>query len=216
MKKIFIIVIALVMCSLVSQSQIRFGVKAGLNLANMVQKNDLIDFGKDASMKLGFHLGATAEFSLTKEIAIEPGLLFSMKGFSYDNSGMKFKTNINYLEIPINCMYKIDMRPAKVMIFAGPYIGYAFSGKNTSDDPMFGPLGDQKEEDINIGSDKEKDEIKALDFGINIGVGGEMNNMTLSLQYGLGLANFATVTDNGTTYKNKVIGISLGYKFGDK
>lgn len=197
-----------------SFAQLRFGAKAGLNLANMVNKDNDNDFGKDASMKPGFHVGVVAEYSLGEKFAIEPALLFSTKGFKYDKDGIKYTFNLNYLEIPINAVFKIPLGDAKLLIKAGPYFGYAISGKMKSADKMFGDNGDQTEQTLKIGSDKAKDDIKAMDIGVNIGAGVEIKSFTIGLQYGLGLANLSPVTDNGMKANNRVIGISVGYMFG--
>lgn len=213
--KLLIMVIVLSMTTK-SFSQVIFGVKGGLNLANMVEKDNDETYSKNYKMKAGFHLGVTAEFSISEKFAIEPGLLYSSKGFKVEEDGITFTANLNYLEIPINAIYKIDLGSTKVLISAGPYLGFALSGKYKASEAVFGENEDSKEQKIEIGSDKEKDEIKALDFGLNIGAGVEIKNITIGLQYGLGLANLSLDTDNGYTLKNKVLGISVGYKFGGK
>jgi len=199
-----------------SFAQLKFGVKAGLNLANMVNKDKDETYSKDYKSKIGFHLGATAEISISEKFAIEPGLLFSTKGFKIEESGVKMTFNLNYLEIPINAVYKIDLGSAKILINAGPYLGYAISGKAKADKAVLGDNGDSKEQKIEIGNDKEKSDIKPLDFGLNIGAGVEIKGITIGLQYGLGLANLSPYTDNDAKMNNKVIGISVGYKFGGK
>lgn len=213
--KLLIMVIVLSMTTK-SFSQVIFGVKGGLNLANIFEKDNDGTYSKDYKSKTGFHLGATAEFAISEKFAIEPGLLFSSKGFKVEGDGITYTANLNYLEIPINAIYKIDLGSAKVLINAGPYLGFAMSGKYKASEAIFGENEDSKEQKIEIGSDKEKDDIKAIDFGLNIGAGVEIKGITIGLQYGLGLANLSLYTDNGNTFKNKVLGISVGYKFSGK
>jgi hypothetical protein len=213
--KLLIVILAFTMTTK-SYSQTRIGVKAGLNFANMLDKNNDETYSSDYKMKTGFHLGATVEFPLAKMVSLEPGILFSTKGFKYDKEGIKFTGNLNYLEIPINAVVKIDLGSAKLLVNAGPYLGYLLSAKYKSDDKIFGDNGDQTEETLSIGNDKETDDVKALDFGINVGAGAEMKGLTFGVQYGIGLANISPYTDNGTKVSNKVIGISVGYKFGGK
>ena len=213
--KLLIVVVALTLTTK-SFSQVIFGVKGGLNLANMVSKDNDGTNSNDFKMKTGFHLGATAEFAVSEKFAIEPGLLLSTKGFKLEQSGLTMKFNLNYLEIPINAIYKIDLGGAKVLINAGPYLGFAISGKMKASEAVLGDNNDSKEQKIKIGSDKENDDIKALDFGLNFGAGVEIKSMTIGFQYGLGLANLSPYTDNGTNVKNRVLGISVGYKLGGK
>lgn len=109
----------------VSNAQI-FELKTGLNLSKIVETDSYIMY-QGISMKPSFHLGVTAEFLISEKFAIEPGLLFSAKGFKTEDFfwGSVFKDSyyLNYLEIPINAIYKIDLGSAKVLISAGPFFG---------------------------------------------------------------------------------------------
>jgi len=190
-----------------SFAQVRFGLKAGLNLANMTDKDDDDTYSNDYKMKPGFHLGVTAEISISDKFAFEPGLLFTTKGFKVTESGYSGKANLNYLEVPMNAVFKHDLGTAKLLIFAGPYVGFALSGKAT---------GDGDDYTFKIGTNSDEDDLKPLDLGLNFGAGVEIKSITISLQYGFSLANIAAYSDNGTKLTNKVLGISLGYKFGGK
>lgn len=209
--KLFIIVVAFTMTTK-SFAQVKYGVKAGLNLANMLEKDDDDTYSDDYSMKIGFHLGGTAEIPISEKFSVQPGLLFSTKGFKMKIEGidgffedMNINVNLNYLEIPINAIYKIELGYSKLCINAGPYLGYALSGKVSYDEDS---------ESIDIGS-SDDDDLKALDYGFNIGAGIEINDaITIGLQYGLGLGNLSIDTDNGYKLNNRVIGISVGYMFG--
>ena len=46
---------------------------------------------------------------------------------------------------------------------------------------------------------------------MNFGTGIEVKNFQFKVQYGLGLANLAPVTTNGTEMKSTVLGISMAY-----
>jgi len=199
-----------------SFAQIKFGVKTGLNITNMLSKNDDEKFSKDFVMKPGLHLGATAELPISESFAMETGLLFSMKGYKYDKNDYRYTLNINYLEVPVNAVYKINLEEISILLHTGPYLGYALSGKVKSDKEMFGENGDKKKYTIKFGNNKDKDDMKPLDFGLNFGAGIGINSFIIDFQYGLGLANLSPYTENRTKLKNKVIGISIGYKFGNE
>jgi hypothetical protein len=217
--KLLVVVILLTMSTgTFAQSKFRFGAKAGLNLASMLLKDNDHDFSKDFKLKMGFNAGGIVEYSFTEKFVLESGLSFSMKGYKFDKDSLKYTFNLNYIEMPINAAYKISLGKFKIAIKAGPYFGYALSGKVKSDDKIFmSPDGDFKNElKINIGNDKDKDDIKPLEIGFNLGAGFEFNGMLFGAQYGLCLSNISPDTGNGSKIKNKVIGIYVGYLFGGK
>ena len=80
----------------------------------------------------------------------------------------------------------------------------------------YGGESDSEEEDVEWGSDEENDDLKRLDFGLTMGAGVEISSIQIGLTYGLGLANISSYNDNGNKINNRVLGISVGYKFGGK
>ncbi len=202
--KLLIIVVAFTMTTK-SFAQAKYGVKAGLNLANISEKSSFGSGNEGKTSKIGFHFGGTAEFPASEAVSVQTGLLFSSKGYKISLEGTSGSMNVNYLEIPINTIYKIEIGSSKLCLSAGPYLAYAVSGSAKSGD---------LELDVNIGSD-DTDTFKALDYGLNIGAGVELNDkITIGLQYGIGLANISSYTDFGYSAKNNVFGISVGYMFG--
>jgi hypothetical protein len=217
--KLLVVVILLTMSTgTFAQSKFRFGAKAGLNLAGMLVKDNDQDISKDFKLKMGLNIGGLVEYAFTEKFVLESGLSFSMKGHKFDKAGLKYNYNLNYIELPINAAYKISLGNIKIAIKAGPYFGFALSGKMKSKDKIFmapdGSLTDELK--INIGTDKDKDDLKPLEIGFNFGAGIEFNGMLFGAQYGLGLANLSPDTGNGAKVKNKVIGIYVGYLFGGK
>lgn len=220
--KKLLIVVAVFTIAIESNAQI-FGLKTGLNLSKIVETDGPF-WAEDINMKPGFHLGVTAEFPILEKFAIEPGLLFSTKGFKteYFHLGTLFKDSycLNYLEIPINTIYKIDLGNAKVLINVGPYFAYAISGKVKLDEP-YGSIDNPnglKEYKIVFGNKYGDLYIKRFDFGLNMGACLEIKSISIGIQYGLGLANLTGPPSNFVDAKqnNRVISISAGYKFDRK
>ena len=58
-----------------------FGLKGGLNLSNILAKDDNTTYSDDFKMNPGFHIGATAEFPFSDMFSFETGLLLSTKGY---------------------------------------------------------------------------------------------------------------------------------------
>jgi hypothetical protein len=200
----FTIAFCLACFFLQAQAQVKIGPKVGLNLAKMTLKASGIAI--DPKTLVGFNIGAIAEFPLAENVFLQPGVLFSAKGSKYSIDSYDMKMTPGFIEIPVNCLYKLDLSSAKLLLFAGPYFGFGISGSFESDGESV---------DISYGSGEDND-MKPFDFGLNIGVGAEIQNIEVSAQYGLGLANLAPVTTNDTQMKVKVIGISVAYLFGAK
>lgn len=221
LKKLLIVITVFTMAT-ASNAQI-LGIKAGLNLSNLIGKAVWLE-GEGKYMKPGYHFGVTTEFAISKNFVIEPGLLLSTKGFRTKELTYilhpKFTYNFNYIEIPINFIYKIDLGNAKVLISAGYYFSYAISGKVKANQTVyFSWNSNLYEEKIDVGN-KEMDQLKPFDSGVNMGVGIEINKITIGIQYGLGLPNISAarwgIWSNGDNISNRVIGISAGYKFGKR
>ncbi|HRY31392.1 MAG TPA: porin family protein [Bacteroidales bacterium] len=209
---------------------VRFGIRGGLNMANMSIKDS--DPGPKSLMS--FHFGGVVEYMLSENLSFEAGLLYSgkgsktefyervdMMGMYYELSGdVKFAPS--YLEIPINAVYKVPVGDNHLLIYGGPYLGFGIGGKSKGDldintnipgfDPATLGIETSYDESIKFGS-SEEDDLKGMDFGLNIGAGFEFSGIQVRAQYGLGLANLSTYSEGDI--KNKVIGISVAYMFGN-
>src|SRR3982750_3481581 len=121
--------------SLLAQS-IHFGVKGGLNesyIAGLSPNNNTKGY-----LRPGFHAGAFAEFKF-KKWSVEPGLLFTVKGYKATSNtvqttpGGTFNISISgtqtyqYIELPVNLLYNVNVKPGKIFIGGGPYMGYLLS-----------------------------------------------------------------------------------------
>ncbi len=203
-------IISILFFSVQLQAQIRFGISAGLNLANASVAN--LPSGTTSNIKPSFHVGGMAEYSVARYLALEGGLLLSGKGTKIEiSNGINVSTTTTYsplsLEIPINAIYKIGKDKTKVELFAGPYIAIGVSGKIKTT----GLNNESKS--IVYGNNADAD-LKRTDFGLNFGAGVEINNFQIKAQYELGLTNLNPDASSIMTYKSTVLGISLGYMFG--
>jgi hypothetical protein len=218
MKKVLLATVV-VLFAISVNAQVQFGVKAGLNLANV----SVTEGGEsaDTKMKPGFHIGAIVDLSLSESFSVQPGLLFSQKGTksegSYSQQGITVDTKstmkLNYLDIPINAVLKLEAGSSKIHLFAGPVISYALSGKTTVEASAMG-ISNSEDADVEFGS--EDGQMKRLDFGVNVGAGIQFNKILVSANYNLGLANLISGGDSDNFMKNRTIGISVAYLFGGK
>jgi len=203
-------------------SGMRFGIIGGFNLSNLLIKDNDGTNSNDFKYKPGFHVGVTAEFPISKSVAFETGLLFSTKGFISNfkgtDNGVIFESkgslNLLYLDIPLTSKAYYNIGASKIYGVFGPYIGIGLSGKSKSEAIVNG-VTQSDEQDINWGSGNSN-ELKRLDYGLTVGAGMELNSFLIGLSYNLGLANISSTTDYGQKIKNKVLGLSIGYKLKSK
>lgn len=198
MKNVFksIFVLAMMLTASKSYSEARLGIKGGLNI---------LFLGTEMrNTKLGGHIGGTAEFKLNDNFSIEPGLFFSSKGGNYPvykysyGSGYNTESSVSiyYLEIPLNLLLKADAEHFQIIFNAGPYCANALMANRVSDGYS---------SKIEIGSNG----VSTFDFGLNAGIAIGIKHFIIGTQYGYGLI------ENGLGYNNRVLGLSVGYKFGD-
>lgn len=133
---LLLVVLATFLSATESSAQIKYGVKGGLNLSDVVimdtwrgssEKNQSISI----SNRNGFFIGPTALMSTPlKRLDIDASLLFDQRGvetmsISLDG-GHAFKTTTTQqqLVLPVNARYNlISGKSASLFVFAGPQLG---------------------------------------------------------------------------------------------
>jgi len=195
-KLIFICILSFALLNANAQ---RFGIKAGVALANGVY--EYTETSISTVNLIGFQAGLIGEMPLSDALSVNSGVLFSQKGTKLSMLGVEIKFPVNYVEVPLNLAYKYDLGPLKLFAQAGPYLGVGLSAKVKSG-------GD--EETIDFGS--ETDQMKRLDYGANFGGGIEIGAIQIGVNYGLGLANISNDPDE--TMKNGVLSFTAGILFG--
>lgn len=203
MKKILLTATLLATTTLLF-SQTKFGVKAGVNFANQEFKAEGISVS--ANSLTSFHVLGLVDYQVSPIISLQPGLGLSGKGFKLDAVGVDAKVNLLYLDIPVNAVAKFPIPNfGKFFIGAGPYAAIGISGKAKGDESV-------ETDDVNLFS--EDGAYKTGDFGFNFLGGIELaKGFTLNANYGLGLTNISRDTEDGTSVKNKVFSISVGFLF---
>ncbi len=216
--KIFIVLIAITMTT--NSFAQTFGIRSGLNLSNQLWKSEGTTVSDDYNMNPGFHVGATAEFSLSEVFSIESGLILSTKGFKSsreenfgeDIANVEISMNLYYIDIPLMARASVDIGGAKIYGTFGPYIGIGLSGKVDVEETI-GTITETSTEDIEFSFDDNISHLRRLDYGLAFGAGVEIKAFQIGVNYGLGLADISNFGDNSSV-NNRVLGISLGYRFG--
>lgn len=199
MKKIMVIVIALsfMFIGTVSAEGLGYGVKVGMNMANITG-----DDVEDAKIKLGMTLGGFASYPLGDKLSVRPELLFTQKGSRYKESEGEVdytgKTKMNWLDIPILAVYEVA---EGIKAFAGPYIDLYLGGEYVV---KIEGGGESMEFDEKI----EGDDINSLGVGFIFGGAyGIAENIDIEARVALGL----TSLHEDDTIKNFGIQVNANY-----
>jgi len=215
------IVISLLLLTIFTTAQtskkISFGLLGGVNIQNL--------YGQDSTgeklgneLILGFHAGVNIQILIAPEFYFQPGILFSTKGTEKSKSLSTTKTNLSYIEVPLNFVYKTPLGNGYFMLGLGPYIAFAIMGtEKTAID------GESRKNDIefkNVVEDVDPLTVpyyKSFDTGGNIFFGYGFARMFTQLNIQLGMVNinpeYKALPDDKSKIKNTGFGLSLGYRF---
>lgn len=204
MKKIFILAIGLFAAGAANaQSPIRLGVKAGVNLPNIIKGDGNNDF--KTKVNTGFNAGVTLDINLIKGLAFTPELLYSTKGYKAETPFGDFTQTTHFIDIPI--LASINIGGSGLNLVAGPQVSFLLSTKNKFENG----LGSADQEIIEDKSDRFK---KSLLGGV-IGFRYDVNEkFDIHGRYAL---DFQKNNEDGSRetpeFKNQVFSVGVGVKF---
>ena len=166
--------------------------------------------------KAGITAGVFADIDLPGQFSFQPALNFVQKGYTAKSPGIggRNKLTLNYLELPLNFLFKPAMQKIQFFAGAGPSIAYAISGKEKETDN-----GNTQTYKYKFGNNPDEDDLKALDFGANFLTGIETKTgLLVAVNYTLGLSNTAPggFSSDGPLIKNSYFGFKIGYLFKGK
>lgn len=212
MKRTLLSFFAIIVFVSATHGQIKFGVKAGANRA------DLISFEEDVDVeaKMGFHFGGYIDLSLSEKFSIQPELVYSTQGAKSEYSetveemGFVFtystesKVKLDYLNIPVLFKFK----PAEIFyIGGGPQFGLLLSAKYEYSSTFVGSGVSESES----GQEDIKDELNVIDLSFAIGAGIELESgLNFGIRYNYGISDVADEND-GDPIRNSVLQASIGY-----
>ncbi len=191
MKKLFVLA-SLVICVIVAKAQTgkaQFGVKGGLNLANLQSPNT------DYDSKSGLHAGLLAHIHVSNHFAVQPELMYSCQGTEYRNANQIFRTNLSYLNLPVLAQYMVG---TGFRLQTGPQLGFLLDAKS-------------KVKDSETKTDVE-DNFKSTDFSWAFGASYLTNSgFGVDARYNLGLSNINDASSPNV--KNRVFQVGAFYQF---
>ncbi|MEO7924817.1 MAG: porin family protein [Chitinophagaceae bacterium] len=204
-RKIFILTFFLF--PILSRGQVNIGLRAGMNFASIRFQ----DFSPHKRLLRGLNAGLTMDIPFDENWSFNTGLNYSGKGVIHGRTFStgrvdSFTIRLNYIEVPLTIAYKLSPGNANSLVLSGgPTIGYGFNGRiriiHSNRDPT-----------IHL-HQKETDQYKRLEVGINLCVGYEiMNRYGIRFDYSRSLLNIQRVEKEW----NSVYGFSFFWYFRKK
>jgi hypothetical protein len=178
-----------------SAQGVQAGIKLGANLASAT-----VDSGEEENLenKAGLAAGGFVRVG-SRAFAVQPEVLFSMKGGQDPEGGDEFTLALNYVEIPVLLRLGLPAGAVAPFLVVGPAIGLRLSAKA---DP---------------GGVDVKDDFKSTDVGIAIGGGIELGRLSLEARLTQSLNDIVTEQGHAEIVegqvKNRVISFLLGITF---
>jgi len=180
MKKTLLITILLLAITFSTQAQLlQIGAKAGLNYANLTGASIQTD------AITSYHVGLLAEIKLLDKFAIQPELLYTTQGATYNTVLGDVKNELGYIAIPV--LAKIYLSKS-FSLELGPQASFLLSEKNKFN----------------------ASDSKTFDFAIDAGLGFKITkSIFVQGRYGIGL----TEVSSNANVKNSVLQFSAGLMF---
>ena len=192
MKKILMTVAFAALAIAGANAQVKFGARAGLNLADVAIKSR--DVKVETKIRPAFYVGGLAEFAFNDVVLMDAGLTYSNQGFkAKQGDGALVQHALN---LPVWFKYDFaGFRPK-----AGLYAGYILSQQLK---------GNGKTETV------KSDLYNHFDYGIGLGAEYNLpnNGLFFEASYNWGLANLQKNGDSKNYINNRVIQVGVGYKF---
>ena len=222
MKKVLFAAVAVLAFGFANaQKSVRFGVKAGLNVATITG-----DYYTNSEPRLGVHAGGLLDIKLTNRFSIQPELLLSLQGTKFDRTfrngdfRTEYTRNLAYINVPV--MAKFYVLP-KLSLEAGPQLGFLVAAKDKVSGTEFNNDGSvstaSRTTDV-------KGDFATIDAGVNFGLSYYFtDNFFAQGRYSLGLSsiddrsyNYNDNTNEFESYsdfnaQNSVLQFSVGYRF---
>ncbi len=192
-KKIFFVAV-LAITAIGASAQAKIGLKGGLSFANAKFVAGTSTETLNSIVTPNF--GLTVDFPGSNSFNIQSGLSFNGMGGKLTEGTNTWKTNLNYLSIPVLAKFAIG---SGFSGYAGPQLSFLLSAK----DKYAG------------GTDDIKDEVKGSSiFGI-FGLNYSLNDkVSFFGEYNAGISNLSKSTTNGekTSANAFSIGVAVGLK----
>ena len=189
MKKVtgLVLIILMAFIAVPAKSQLKFGVKGGLNISSVHLNSDILK----ADNVTGFQIGPMIETTIPLiGVGLDAAILYSQKGMDVKSeTGTSTNVKTDYIDVPVNLKWKFGLLIIKGYLAAGPYIGFRVGGDKFWEIP---------------GSVVGQVKAKNFSAGLNFGAGVELiSHLQVGINYGLGLTDNYSAEKYDLNAKNR-------------
>jgi hypothetical protein len=173
-------------------AQTSYGIKAGFNWVTLdVNSSERFYEKWGYNYRPAFHFGVYGKYNLSDRLSINPEMLFSQKGYSYDRTseGPVAFEHLNYLNLPV--MAGVNLFNKMDLLF-GPEVGYLLN---------------------------QGEYYRKFDFGLAMGANFYVGQKAyLGFRYSHGLISVVDTdkrqlpTNDKVDFQNKAYQFSIGYR----
>lgn len=195
----------------------RFGIKGGVNIAKLSDKDFPSAAEFSSKTKTGFYGGIFMNLPMGDVLKFQPELVYSLQGAK--NSAKttvgtstfttSYKTHLHYINLPL--MFQARPSDGGFYVELGPQLSYLISAK---DKDISTSGGGTTTSEIDI-----KDQLKKFDVAASGGIGFISRiGLGIDARYNWGFLNVLDDSKSGnisgTKLRNRVLQIGLFYQFG--
>ena len=206
--KLFITSLALFGASLLlaPQARAQFGVKGGLNFAQLQGRS-----GEDASYKTFYHVGLLYQINLIGPLAIQPEVQYSLQGGNLKGAFTDYDTKLHYFTVPV--LAKLTLGP--VFVEAGPQFGYLVSANRNGKVQVNSTNGSASYGQVD---QTATDQYKRGDFSLAAGAGLKFSSLSIGGRFVAGLNDINDAKNltgiNDPRLQNRVFQLYAALQFG--
>jgi hypothetical protein len=181
---------------------VRGGVLGGIAFSNLSNLTEAIDFGSsdvDIKRRTGVVVGAFVSIDVNDRFAVQPEVLYVMKGATATDGVNEARIELSYIDIPI--LARFTPSPGNPFyVVAGPSVNFNVSAK----------LVDVVPADVEVDIDED---VKDVEFGVVLGAGLGFGRFFTEGRYVAGVSNIADDPEIDASVRNRSFVILAGVRF---
>ena len=189
MKKLIVVTIIVIFAFTTSFAQdISFGINAGVNFSSIA--GDEVD---DLDGRTSLNFGGVVNIGIGELFAVQPEILYSTQGATWELDGVEATYKLDYINIPIMADFTVA---EGFSLQGGPQIGFNITSEIDTD-----------------GETEELEDVESLDLGVGIGAQYRLPmGLFFQARYVIGLSDIVA-DDEDLKNQNSVLSISAGWFF---